>query len=122
LIYNGIAVHSGELAPEGWHVPTYIDWQILTGFYGENTGDLGKLMETGTVHWRSPNTCATNETGFTALPGGNRSHDGQFRGIGHFGDFWCTECSWGVSCNGFEILNEYGNYGAYVRCVKDLPE
>jgi uncharacterized protein (TIGR02145 family) len=130
LIYNWTAVHYGNLAPNGWHVPSENDWALLSGYPAENYGDnAGSLMETGKVHWRSTNTCATNETGFTALPGGNRSHEGTFHGIVYYGDYWSTTVDdmsiggiiWGISCGGFDILGQDKHYGAYVRCVKDNP-
>jgi uncharacterized protein (TIGR02145 family) len=74
--YNFHAVNTGKLCPTGWHVPTDTEWTELTTYLGgiNNTG--GKLKETGTIFasppglWRHPNTDATNETGFTARPGG----------------------------------------------------
>jgi len=56
----------------GWNVSTWNDWLTLIFYLGGGTVG-GKLKETGTLHWFSPNTGATNETGFTALPGGKRS-------------------------------------------------
>jgi uncharacterized protein (TIGR02145 family) len=127
LIYNGQAVHLGQIAPIGWHVPNEIEIALLTGYPGENGDNAGSLMETGKVHWRSTNTCATNETGFTALPGGNRSNKGIFHGLGYYGDFWCTTANdiikdlfiWDISCGGIDFPYKYYIYGAYVRCVKD---
>jgi uncharacterized protein (TIGR02145 family) len=58
------------ICPEGWHVPTEKEWQTLIDYLGGPMVTGGKLKETGTIHWLSPNTGATNETGFTALPGG----------------------------------------------------
>ena len=58
------------ICPEGWHMPTKIEWQTLLDYLGGNQSAGGKLKETGTMHWSSPNTAATNETGFKALPGG----------------------------------------------------
>jgi uncharacterized protein (TIGR02145 family) len=56
------------LCPVGYHIPTEKEWQSLINYLGGGSG--GKLKEAGTVHWKSPNTGATNETGFTAMPGG----------------------------------------------------
>ncbi|MBI5010148.1 MAG: fibrobacter succinogenes major paralogous domain-containing protein, partial [Bacteroidia bacterium] len=69
-LYNWYAVNTGKLCPIGWHVPSDDEWTLLTTFRGGYSVAGGKLKETGTLHWTSPNTGATNETGFTALPGG----------------------------------------------------
>ena len=73
-LYNWYAVNTGKLCPEGWHVPTDDEWTILTDYLGGKSVAGGKLKETGTSHWLSPNTGATNETGFTGLPTGYRNY------------------------------------------------
>src|SRR5574344_54019 len=70
------------VCPTGWHVPSDAEWTELTDYLGGASVAGGKLTETGTTHWNSPNTGATNETGFTALPGGYRFSNGAFNGIG----------------------------------------
>jgi uncharacterized protein (TIGR02145 family) len=101
-LYNWYAVDdSRSIAPEGWHVPTDEEWKQLemylgmsqgqaddTGWRGTNEG--GKLKETGTTHWQSPNTGATNESGFSALPGGYRGYDGYFYTMGFTANFWSS--------------------------------
>ena len=70
-LYNWYAVtDSRGLAPAGWHVPSHTEWNILENCLGTTTDGGCMLKETGTLHWESPNACATNSTGFTALPGG----------------------------------------------------
>jgi uncharacterized protein (TIGR02145 family) len=59
-----------KIAPAGWHVPSQAEWDFLENYLGGNTVAGGKLKETGTVHWGSPNTGADNSTGFTGLPAG----------------------------------------------------
>lgn len=101
LLYNWYTVDdSRNIAPTGWHVPTDEEWKQLemylgmsqseadeTGYRGTDEG--GKLKESGTAHWHSPNTGATNESGFTALPGGHRgSDDGAYYGMGDYGRWW----------------------------------
>jgi uncharacterized protein (TIGR02145 family) len=88
-LYNWYAVSHLHFAPNGWHVPTDDEWTILTNYLGGLDIAGGKLKETGTTHWVSPNTGATNESGFTALPGGDRAWDGGlFFGIGGEGNWW----------------------------------
>ena len=92
------------------------------------TDEGGKLKETGTSHWESPNTGATNETGFTALPGGGIFFIGDFSYIGYYGYWWtATEESvdnalergliFGLHCIREEIYNK--ECGFSVRLVKD---
>jgi len=71
ILYNFYALNdSRKLAPEGWHVPTLAEWKELAGYLGGSVESGGKLKERGTVHWMSPNTQATDASGFSALPGG----------------------------------------------------
>ncbi len=74
--YNSKAVYSGKLAPQGWHIPTNEDWELLAQTLGGLDVAGGKLKEKGTTHWASPNTAATNQSGFTALPNGVTSSSG----------------------------------------------
>jgi uncharacterized protein (TIGR02145 family) len=125
-LYNWYAVNTGKLAPKGWHVPTDEEWAQLIDYVGD---DGGKLKETDTTHWNSPNPEATNETGFTALPGGGRnSFAGAFSSIGDYGYWWSTK---GFIPNGAYGMKMFwasssicmGDYsagmGCSVRCVKD---
>ncbi|MBM2814440.1 MAG: Dockerin protein [Ignavibacteria bacterium] len=87
-LYNWYAVNDPRgLAPAGWHVPSDGEWSTLTNFPGSSPG--GKLKETGTAHWWSPNAGATNETGFTALPGGTLSNNTVYA-IGSNGRWWTS--------------------------------
>ena len=74
-LYNEYAVIDPRgLAPKGWHVPSYDEWDAIVVALGGNHKDIGgEFKETGTKHWKAPNTGATNSTGFTALPGGGRA-------------------------------------------------
>lgn len=69
-LYNAYAVFTGKLAPTGWHIATDAEWDELYWFVNTNGG---ALKEVGTTHWAIPNTGATNSTGFTALPNGDRT-------------------------------------------------
>ncbi len=96
-LYNWHAVNDPRgLTPEGCHVPTDAEWTTLTDYLGGESVAGGKLKETGTTHWRSPNTGATNENSFTALPGGIRGKDGTFvfimeqPSIGRLGYWWSS--------------------------------
>jgi len=90
-LYNWYAVNSGILCPAGWHVVSDGGWTVLTDYLGgENTAG-GKLKEDHEEHWASPNTDATNETTFCALPGGYRDKTtGAFSEIGQNGYFWTS--------------------------------
>lgn len=69
-LYNWFAAYStNNIAPKGWHVPTLDDWTTLITYLGGIDIAGGKLKETGISHWHTPNECANNESGFTALPG-----------------------------------------------------
>ena len=81
-----VASNGGKnVCPTSWHVPTDAEWTILTTYLGGESIAGGKLKETGTAHWNSPNTGATNETGFTTLPSGLRYYDGSYFLIGYDG-------------------------------------
>ena len=131
-LYNWYAVNDPRgLAPSGWHVASDAEWTTL-----ENCIDLiiptgnvgGKLKEAGTTHWLSPNTDATNISGFTGLPGGYRDFTGTFEIFGFHGYWW--------SATGFDAINSWYRYLSYdngtivrngthvggglsVRCIRD---
>ena len=89
-LYNWYAVDMGKLCPSGWHVPTDNEWITLISYLGGEAIAGGKLKESGLAHWISPNTGATNETGFTALPGNSRGSDGSYNQIGPYGYWWTS--------------------------------
>ena len=127
-LYNWHAVNTGKLCPTGWHVPSDAEWTELTDYLGGSSVAGGKLKETGTTHWASPNTGATNETGFTALPGGGRNYYGSFLLVGDSGLWWSatggsTDYAWS-RCVGYVYSNVGWNYdvkelGFSVRCLRD---
>lgn len=80
-LYNWYTVAAGNLCPTGWHIPTDDEWTTLSTYLGGENVAGGKLKETGTYQWDPPNTGATNETGFTALPAGLRLDIGGFGGL-----------------------------------------
>lgn len=129
------------VCPTGWHIPGDQEWKVMESYLGMNpsvlndfgsrgTDEGGKLKEAGTVHWYTPNTGATNETGFTALPGGERTSTGSFTGKTTSAYFWTTapdlvnsnnaitrSLNWGTSTVYRSSQNKL--YGISVRCVKN---
>jgi uncharacterized protein (TIGR02145 family) len=91
-LYNWYAVNDPRgLAPWGWRLPTGAEWTTLSSFLGGDSVSGGKLKEIGTTNWNAPNTGATNQSGFTALPDGQRSNTGTFSLKGQQGIFWTTD-------------------------------
>jgi len=128
-LYNWYAVNDPRgLAPAGWHIPTWQEWDALSNCLGGDLVSGGEMKETGTAHWISPNTGATNSAGFTALPGGWRSEGGGFSSKG-FQAYWWSSNSftppypWGRSIdNSSAVASGGGNVetqGFSIRCVKN---
>ncbi len=126
--YNWHTVNTGKLCPIGWHVPNDAEWTSLTDFLGGEEIAGGKLKEAGTEHWGVPNTDATNESGFTALPGGYRSNGGQYYSIEWSGRWWTSSMIDNIYVwtrhmqSNLANVNRYDmnrNYGFSVRCVMD---
>ena len=127
-LYNWYTVNSGKLCPSGWHVPTDVEWTTMISRIGGAPTAGGKLKESGTIHWSSPNTGATNETGFTALPGGGRNSSGNFSKIHQMGFWWSsTESSSTVALyqtmnsnsSSIDSSSDNKKTGFSVRCLKD---
>jgi len=126
------------ICPDGWHLPTDAEWCTLTtyldatvncstiGWSGTNAG--GKMKETGTTHWSSPNTGATNSSAFTGLPGGYRDLDGTFNALG-IGGYWWSSTEYSATIAWIRHLLNYNanlyrynytkGFGFSVRCLKD---
>ncbi len=115
------------VCPTGWHVPSNSEWNELTDFVGGYEAG-GKLKESGPVHWISPNSDASNQTGFEGLPSGSRYPDGVFRSKGYFVSYWTTTenniseaifrgLHYNDSRIGYGIIDK--SWGKAVRCVKD---
>ncbi len=132
-LYNGFAViDSRGICPEGWHIPDDQEWTTLGTYVGTDTAG-GALKEAGTSHWLSPNTGATNSTGFTALPGGYRSSGGDFPfdGIENLGSLalWWSSTEFDVDRLWIRTLNKYSSHldsqdgykkaGLSCRCIMD---
>lgn len=118
------------LCPTGWHVPTDAEWEALYAYLGGYVSETShKMREIGTAHWAYLNDGATNESGFTALPGGMRDYGGLFTDIGQMG-FWWSSAPSGDYYNldaVYYYLDDSGvnqgvgskKNGMSVRCVKD---
>jgi uncharacterized protein (TIGR02145 family) len=128
-LYNWYTVaDQRNVCPTGWHVPNDAEWTVLTNYLGADSVAGGKMKSTGTQYWLSPNTDATNESGFSGLPGGSRFFNGTFNSIGENGLWWSsteydTNNAWGryLGYNGGNV-GRYFNYkdlGLSVRCLRD---
>jgi uncharacterized protein (TIGR02145 family) len=128
-LYNWYAVNDTRgLAPSGWHIPTDAEWTILTNYLGGTSIAGGKMKKNGTSNWKSPNTGATNESGFSALPGGSRESDGAFTNVGNFGCWWSASENTPTTARfsyldysfaGVLILTDNKKRAFSVRCVRD---
>jgi len=127
-IYNGYVIETDKICPEGWHVPSDEEWSVLASYLGGISVAAGKLKEIGTTHWQSPNTGATNETGFSALPSGNRRPDGSFLDLGYRANYHSSTKSKEGSSWEWEVLYDksslyrssvYHVVGFSVRCLKN---
>jgi uncharacterized protein (TIGR02145 family) len=125
-LYNWYAVNDPRgLAPDGWHIPTDADWTKLTDFLGG--ADIAGHKLKNTAGW-DENLNGDNSSGFSAMPGGYRTHDGYFSNIGRNSIFWTStefngERAWFRNVIG-SIPNIYNpnyekDFGLSVRCIKD---
>ncbi|MEI6456229.1 MAG: fibrobacter succinogenes major paralogous domain-containing protein [bacterium] len=131
-LYNWYSINDPRnLAPEGWHIALFQEWQFLITSLGGSATAGGKLKEQGIIHWDSPNTGATDEIGFTALPGGFRDgSDGSFKNIRGRGCWWTASASDPSKSRFYSIFNFSGSIdyddnpltsGFSVRCIKNNP-
>lgn len=125
--YNWYTVNPGKLCPLGWHVPSDIEWTILTTFLGGSNVAGCAMKEIGTSHWY-PNSGATNSCGFTGLPGGPRFIPTSFNTIGFAGAWWSSTAAglgyaWSRTLendNAYASKKDYRrNAGFSIRCLKD---
>ena len=117
-----------EVCPEGWHLPSDAEFEKLSNFLGGPDAAGGKLKEGGTTHWNSPNTGATNSSGFSALSAG-KSGDNEYKGYLGIMTFFSSSDDDGdvrvVTRALYSAKGEFTRYGILkekgvsVRCVKD---
>jgi len=124
VLYNWPAALTA--CPEGWHLPSDAEWTQLTDYLGGEDVAGGKMKETGTTHWRNPNTGATNACGFTTLPSGCLTTD--FYDLNYGGYFWSSSVNdihgaWYISLSNYNTnvscASDKTHVGFSVRCVKD---
>ena len=125
-LYNWFTVtDSRNVCPSGWHVPSQQDWNLLINDLG-GSGAGGKMKTTNI--WETPNYGATNESGFSGLPAGNRVSNGIFTGVNFNGSWWSSS-SFGGGYAYFLLLSFDSSEanlifddklsGFSIRCVKD---
>jgi uncharacterized protein (TIGR02145 family) len=126
-LYNWYAINTGKLCPTGWHIPTDAEWKILQSV------PVIRLRETGSEHWISRNADATNETGFTGMPGGTRLPDGYFGSMGEKGLWWSSTdttatTAWSYTMTAYPMDENFSRIrreiaskksGISVRCIKN---
>jgi uncharacterized protein (TIGR02145 family) len=127
--YAAADTNSKNVCPIGWHVPSDAEWTVLTDYLGGEDVAGAKMKSIGTAYWQNPNhKHATNESGFSGLPGGSRVNDGAFNYRGGYGDWWSAaelnaKNAWSryVGYNvSYVIRSNYGKeFGLSVRCVRD---
>ena len=144
-LYNWFAVNDERgLCPDNWHVPSDDEFKSLEMYLGmseseangeglRGTDEGGKLKEEGNEHWNSPNTGATNETDFIALPGGNRRYETYtnqeiFSGLNRYGFFWSSSEVYTVNAWYRVFSFDYSESNRFhlsktnafsIRCVED---
>jgi uncharacterized protein (TIGR02145 family) len=128
-LYNWhAATDSRRICPPGWHLPSDKEWTVLTNYLGGEDFAGDKMKATGTVYWQTPNNGATNESSFSALPGGYRDSFESFEKIRLTAFFWSADendiaFAWNRYLdNSIGNVNKGSNYksvGASIRCLRD---
>ena len=130
-LYNWYTLNTGKLCPTGWHIPDNTEWTTLSDYLGGQSIAGGKLKETGTTHWTTPNTGATDEVYFTGLPAGARGGTGDFASMGNYGYWWTSVAhsvdplyAWGfiLAYNSTAVTRAdyyFKRDGFSVRCIKN---
>ena len=123
-LYNWYAVNDPRgLAPAGWHIPSDAEWTTI----GASVAG-GEMKESGTIHWITPNTGATNSSDFTGLPGGYRNYNGLFGNVGEYGFWWSSTSQSGSGAWARQLRyddddlitnSQAKRNGLSVRCLRD---
>jgi uncharacterized protein (TIGR02145 family) len=117
-----------KACPSGWHLSSKDEWSALVTYLGSESIAAEKLKEAGTDHWQKPVSDATNESGFTAIPGGFRNEQGEFYNLGYMYFGWCSSEEDAEKADHILIFSHTKtvtisyinkNNGFSVRCVKD---
>jgi uncharacterized protein (TIGR02145 family) len=127
-LYNWYAVNNpAGISPTGWHIPTDSEWSVLATYLGGDSLAGGVMKSTGTTLWNTLNSGATNSSGFTGLPAGNRLNNESFYGINNYSHFWSSTAindstSWSRYLYYFdsELYRYYSgkDVGFSCRCIK----
>jgi uncharacterized protein (TIGR02145 family) len=130
VLYNWYTVNNANnLCPEGWHVPSDAEWTAVETFLGGSSTAGGMMKEAGTLHWKSPNTGATNESGFTGLPGGMLGVNYTFQTLNENGLWWTSTANNSTSAwsryfwylfAGVDRNPTPKTIALSVRCLKDI--
>ncbi|MBE0640467.1 MAG: hypothetical protein IH599_00425, partial [Bacteroidales bacterium] len=116
------------ICPDGWHIPTAEEWDLLSLFLGGDWVAGGLMKDTGTALWTPPNQDATNSSGFTAIPGGNRDPSGSYGNLGNNTTWWVSKQfdpnnSWyrDIGYVAGNLVNSYHlkEFGFSVRCLSN---
>lgn len=127
-LYNGYTVNTSKICPDGWHVPEKEEWQVLSMFLGDSLKAGGKLKETGTAHWLSPNKGADNSSNFSALGAGLRYFEGTFASVLSYTCVWsatitASDDEWftGLYFNDAVLSLDHRSkkHGFSIRCIKN---
>lgn len=117
-----------NICPAGWHVPSVEEWAVLIKNVGGSVKARYQLREAGNLHWIQSDSLVNNQSGFTALPSGERSYTGVYKGLGEYCRWWSANASETIACNILYLPTGLGvpvpmfkqdSYGLAVRCLKN---
>jgi uncharacterized protein (TIGR02145 family) len=128
-LYNWYAISNpAGLCPTGWHIATDSEWAVLITYLGRDSVAGGVMKSIGTTQWETPNSWATNSSGFAALPAGYRHANGEFYKIGENSYFWSSTETFSYSACGRYLSYNSGGIDRFIankesgfscRCIRD---